>query len=85
MEHKKTSIKLVAVAALSALFLSNCVQSYDSTGRPIQTVDPGAAIVGAAVIGAIAYAAGDNRSHYRGSRGYRGGHSGYRGGSRYRY
>ena len=76
MEQKNSWIKLTAAAALSALLLSNCVQTYDSYGRPVQTVDPGAALVGAAVIGAIVYSAGNNNSHrYRSNYRY---HSGNR-------
>ncbi len=76
MRHHKTSIKLFVAATLSALVFSNCVQSFDAAGRPIQTVDPAAAIVGAAVVGTIAYAAGNNNnyrkhSNYSRKRGYR--------------
>ena len=71
MEHKKTPLKLTAMAVLSALMLSNCVTSYDGQGRQIQTVDPGAALVGAAAIGVIAYAIANDNDHrgYRGRRG----------------
>jgi len=87
MKHKKSWIKLTVAGIASALLLSNCVTSYDQYGRPIQTVDPGAAAVGALVVGAAAYAIGHNnshsgRGHYSGyghrSRGHYGGH-GYRG------
>lgn len=63
MEQNNSWIKLTVLGVLSALFLSNCVQTYDAAGRPVQTVDPGAAIVGAAVIGAVAYAAGNNNNY----------------------
>ncbi|MBT8043407.1 MAG: hypothetical protein KJO79_00530 [Verrucomicrobiae bacterium] len=66
MEYKKPWIKLTVSGIASALLLSNCVTSYDSYGRPIQTVDPAAVAVGAVALGAVAYAAGkDNRRHYR--------------------
>ncbi len=88
MEHKKSWIKLTVASIASALLLSNCVTSYDQYGRPIQTVDPGAAAVGALVIGAAAYAIGENNRSHRPSRGYyNSGHgrrsSGYYGGGGY--
>lgn len=66
--------------------------TYDAQGRPMQTVDPGMAVAGAAAAGVLGYALADNRSShhhhhhggYYGPRygGYRGGyyHRGYRGG-----
>ena len=84
MEQKNSWIKLTMAAIASALLLSNCVTSYDYEGRPIQTVDPAAAAIGAVAIGAIAYSAGkDNSSHHYGHHGgyggHRGGHRGYHG------
>lgn len=49
------------------LLLANCVTTYDQYGRPVQTVDPVAATIGAVAIGAVAYSAGQNDSYYRGS------------------
>lgn len=62
---------MTAMAAISAFFLSSCVQSYDRSGRPIQTVDPGAAIVGGVAIAAITYAIADNNGGGRRGRGFR--------------
>jgi hypothetical protein len=57
--------------------------TYDSYGRPVQSVDPAVAIAGVAAAGLIGYAASNNndhhhRGHYRG--GYYGGGGYYRGG-----
>jgi len=66
MKHNNSWVKSVVVAVASAVMLSSCVTSYDRSGRPIQTVDPVAATVGAVLIGAIAYSAGnDDRDRYR--------------------
>ncbi|MDG1357441.1 MAG: hypothetical protein P8P36_04540 [Akkermansiaceae bacterium] len=66
MKHKKSWLKSIVVAVVSAMMLSSCVTSYDRSGRPIQTVDPAAAVVGAVLIGAIAYSSGkDNDNHRR--------------------
>lgn len=81
MEHKKSWMKLTVAAMASALLLSNCVTSYDSYGRPIQTADPAAVAAGAVILGVAAYAVGkNNRSHhkhYRRGHGHHG-HHGYR-------
>jgi hypothetical protein len=50
--------------ALTCLTLCSCVTSYDRYGRPIQTVDPVVATVGAVAVGALAYNAGQNNSYY---------------------
>jgi NADPH-dependent curcumin reductase CurA len=53
-----------AMATGLCLFGASCTTAYDAYGRPIQTVDPGAAVVGAAAAGAVGYAAGrDTRTH----------------------
>lgn len=84
MEHKKyISLKLAVAAIVSALGLANCTTTYDSYGRPVQSVDPGAAAIGAVALGAAAYAIGKNnrsshRRHYT-SRGGNYGHYGHRG------
>ncbi|MEZ5387657.1 MAG: hypothetical protein R3F13_19275 [Prosthecobacter sp.] len=40
---------------LVAALISSCTTAYDAQGRPRQVVDPGAALIGAAVVGLIAY------------------------------
>ena len=89
MKQQLSAIKLAAGAVIAALFLANCTTTYDSYGRPVQSVDPVAATVGAVALGAVAYSVGKNnrsknyhRGHYshRGHGHYRGhrGHRGYR-------
>ena len=73
----------------SALFLgvlvcagmtTSCMTTYDAYGNPVQSVDPGAAVAGAAAIGLLAYAAGNNNDdhyhHYRRGPYYGGGYGG---------
>lgn len=64
MKYKSLWLKPMVIAVMSAILLSSCVTSYDRSGRPIQTVDPAAAAVGAVLIGAVAYSAGKNNDHY---------------------
>ncbi|MBK1832062.1 hypothetical protein JIN77_15100 [Verrucomicrobiaceae bacterium R5-34] len=79
MIHQLSSVKLAVGAMISALFLANCTTTYDSYGRPVQSVDPVAATVGAVAIGAIAYSAGKNNSSHHGHHGhYRRGHRWHR-------
>jgi hypothetical protein len=82
----KTSIVLfrwIALAGLAFASLS-CMTTYDSAGRPVQSVDPAVAVAGAAAAGLIGYAiANDNddyhHHHYQGGyyRPYRGGYRCY--------
>jgi len=78
MKHKLSSIKLACTAVVTSLLLVNCTTTYDAAGRPVQSVDPVAATVGAVAIGALAYSAGQNNRHhgYYGGRYHR--HRGHR-------
>ncbi len=60
----KLFIRVTALAALLACIGSSisCMTTYDSRGRPVQSVDPGMAVAGAAAAGLIGYAAGSNRN-----------------------
>jgi hypothetical protein len=66
---KKTVIKRTSAYALVAsvaLASMSCMTTYDSYGRPMQTVDPAVAIAGATAAGVIGYAiAKDNRDDHR--------------------
>jgi hypothetical protein len=65
-----TTLSLLILATSSSM---SCMTTYDSAGRPIQSVDPGLAVAGVAAAGLIGYAiANDNDDHY-----YHGGHGGY--------
>jgi hypothetical protein len=48
---------LLGAAAL-ALTSMSCTTTYDAYGRPVQSVDPGVAVAGAAAAGVVGYAAG---------------------------
>lgn len=90
----KTKSTVCRVLRISALLVSigasvSCMTTYDSAGRPVQSVDPGLAIAGAAAAGVLGYAlADDNHHHHHGYYGapyyrprpYYGGygHAGYR-------
>lgn len=43
----------------------SCMTTYDSAGRPVQSVDPAVAVAGAAAAGLVGYAlANDNDGHH---------------------
>jgi hypothetical protein len=51
----------------------SCMTTYDSAGRPMQSVDPAVAVAGVAAAGLVGYAIANNRNdrHYHH---YHGGH-----------
>lgn len=51
--------------------------TYDQYGRPVQSVDPGAAVAGAAAAGILGYALANDGDHHHHHDGY------YRGGGYY--
>lgn len=55
---------------------ASCTTAYDAYGRPRTVVEPGAAILGAAAVGLLAYglASSDDGHRHRGYRGHGGGH-----------
>jgi hypothetical protein len=71
-----TTLALLLIITGSSI---SCMTTYDSAGRPIQSVDPGLAVAGVAAAGLIGYAiANDHDNHYyHGGHGGHGGHSGY--------
>jgi len=83
----KTRSLISRWSAVSALLLAigasmSCMTTYDSAGRPVQSVDPAVAVAGAAAAGIAGYAIANNRSdrHYYHHHGgyYRPYRSGYR-------
>lgn len=45
---------------------TSCMTTYDAYGRPVQSVDPGVAVAGAAAAGVLGYAlANDDDHHHR--------------------
>jgi hypothetical protein len=69
---KSTVLKLTA-GLLAALAATSCMTTYDAYGRPVQTVDPGAAAAIAVGAAAVGYAIGQNNEpRYYYGRGYYG-------------
>lgn len=69
----KTPSVLFRWAALTGLAVASvsCMTTYDSAGRPVQSVDPAVAVAGAAAAGLIGYAiANDNNDHHHHHGGY---------------
>jgi hypothetical protein len=70
----------------------SCMTTYDSAGRPVQSVDPGLAIAGVAAAGVLGYALADDNHHHHGYYGGGGyyrprpyGYGGYSRGGYHRY
>ncbi|MES2438867.1 MAG: hypothetical protein V4584_07365 [Verrucomicrobiota bacterium] len=66
----------------------SCMTTYDANGRPVQSVDPAAAVAGVAAAGLVGYAIGNNNDHHHNNNYYyqRGGYYGngyHRGHSHY--
>ena len=55
------SVLLAAVGAGTS-----CMTTYDAYGRPVQSVDPGMAVAGAAAAGLVGYAIANNNNYYHG-------------------
>lgn len=60
---KYTQFMHIGLALLVAVGLSSCTTTYDAYGRPVETIDPAAAALGAVAIGVAGYAIGQNNSH----------------------
>lgn len=67
----------ILFAAFMAVTGSGCVTTYDAWGRPVQSVDPGAAVVGAAAAGLIGYAIASEHGHHHHHRGHGHAYHGY--------
>jgi len=76
-----------SASVAGALASTSCMTTYDEYGRPVQSVDPGAAVAGAAAAGIIGYALADDDDHHHHHGYYRGGgyYGGHHGGYRRRY
>jgi hypothetical protein len=51
------------VATTCAFGGIGCMTTYDAYGRPVQSVDPGAAAVGIAAAGVLGYALANDHNH----------------------
>ncbi|WP_193212400.1 hypothetical protein [Luteolibacter marinus] len=61
---------------IAVLAIPACTTTYDAYGRPVQTVDPGAAAAGVVAAGAVGYAIGQHNNNDRYY--YGGGYYGHR-------
>lgn len=82
MTKKLSTMRIMGISMVLALAGSSvgCMTTYDSQGRPVQSVDPGLAVAGVAAAGLIGYAAANNnddRHYHHHYRGYRRPHRGY--------
>lgn len=78
----QTTLLRLALAFILTISLTNCTTAYDAYGRPQQVVDPGAALIGAAAVGLLAYSLADSDDDCHSDRSSY--HHSYRGHSRYR-
>lgn len=63
----KTAFHRLALAAIMMVMGVSCSTAYDAYGRPRTVVEPGAALLGAAAVGLLAYGlASDNDHHHHG-------------------
>jgi hypothetical protein len=76
MNARSLIFRWAALLLLAAGSVS-CVTTYDSAGRPVQTVDPVVATAGIAAAGLIGYALANDGGHHH-HHGYYG-HGGYYG------
>jgi hypothetical protein len=68
----KATFHRLVLAVVIATSTSSCMTAYDAYGRPQEVVDPGAALVGAAAVGLLAYGLSEsNHHHYRDNYRYR--------------
>ena len=82
--NKPFIISLIKRGTVMAVLLgaagggTSCMTTYDAYGRPVQAVDPGMAVAGAAAAGLVGYAIANNNNYYHG--GYYHPHAYYRSG-----
>lgn len=63
------ALTLKASVLVLALLGTSCMTAYDAYGRPVQTVDPGAAAAIAVGAAAVGYAIGEHQDHHHYYRG----------------
>lgn len=73
MKTKKLLTRLsLALALIVGVGSSmSCMTTYDAYGRPVQSVDPAAAVAGAAAAGILGYAIANNNDDHHHYHGYR--------------
>ena len=70
MKTPSVLLRWTAVAAITLGSVS-CMTTYDSAGRPVQSVDPAMAVAGAAAAGLLGYAIANNNNDYHHHHHYR--------------
>lgn len=61
----KTKLQRLLFAGLLLSLAASCTTAYDEYGRPIQVVEPEAAVIGAAAAGLLAYGLAESHDHNR--------------------
>ncbi len=82
VKNKFPLLRFSALFLVGACIASSvsCMTTYDTYGRPVQSVDPALAVAGVAAAGLLGYAVANNHSnHYHGGGGYYYGGGYYRG------
>ncbi len=69
-------LQQITLALSTAFALTSCTTTYDASGRPVQTVDAGAAAIGIVAAGVLGAAIANNNSRGSYHKGYRS--SGYK-------
>ena len=64
-------LQLFSLVAATSLALPSCMTTYDRNGQPVQSVDPGLAVVGIVGAGLIGAAIASNNNNDRGYHGSR--------------
>ena len=59
----KTAFQRLLLAGLLLSVAASCTTAYDEYGRPIQVVEPEAAVIGATAAGLLAYGLADHHKH----------------------
>jgi hypothetical protein len=59
----KITLHRLALAVMMALAGASCSTAYDAYGRPRTVVEPGAALLGAAAVGLLAYGLASDNDH----------------------
>lgn len=60
----KTTLHRLVLALVITSSAVSCTTAYDAYGNPQQVVDPGAAVVGAAAVGLLAYGLASSNNHH---------------------
>ena len=65
MDAMKKQFQRLVFATLTLSLGASCTTAYDQYGRPRQVVEPGAALIGAAAVGLLAYGLANSNNNGR--------------------